>query len=140
MHGGPTAVELANIIFTPEKVCWAVNSFKPFKAPGRDGIFPAILQNSLEFIIEDLVLLMKSSFIWAYITSAWCELEVIFIPKTGNRPADSPKWHMPISLTSFPLKAVEKLIEIYVRETLVRYTQINLQMLRGSQLRTPYNF
>ena len=33
-------------IFNKQKMKWAIQSFKPFKSPGKDGIFPALLQKA----------------------------------------------------------------------------------------------
>lgn len=33
-------------IITPEKVKWAISSFKPYKSPGSDDLYPVILQKA----------------------------------------------------------------------------------------------
>ena len=35
--------ELAKEIVTDWAIAWAINEFKPYKMPGPDGIFPALL-------------------------------------------------------------------------------------------------
>ena len=37
------------------RVEWAIDSFAPYKSPGVDGIFPALLQQVLEVVIPHLV-------------------------------------------------------------------------------------
>ena len=45
------ANSLSGKIFSPDKVKWADSSFKPFKAPGGDGLFPALLQRVIDLIM-----------------------------------------------------------------------------------------
>ena len=106
---------LSGTIFDPEKVKWAVDSFAPFKAPGGDQIFPALLQNSLDHILDPLVGLLRASLTWGYIPNSWRRVNVVFIPKQGNRPLDQPKSYRPISLTSFLLKTAERLLDLHIR-------------------------
>ncbi|KAL7743850.1 hypothetical protein ACLKA6_000255 [Drosophila palustris] len=39
-------VPLNPSLFSPNNIAWAINSFKPFKSPGPDGIAPAHLQHA----------------------------------------------------------------------------------------------
>ena len=41
-------------IFDEEIVAWAIKSFKPFKSPGPDGIFPALLQKAIQSVFFSL--------------------------------------------------------------------------------------
>lgn len=109
---------LANKIFHPERVKWAIRAFKPYKAPGGDGIIPAMIQKGMEIIQEHLVEIFKASFKWSYIPKQWRKTTVVFIPKAGNRPTDQPKSFRPISLASFFLKMMEKVIDQYIRNEL----------------------
>jgi hypothetical protein len=36
---------------TYRKVEWAINTFLPYKSPGMDGIFPALLQQGRRTVI-----------------------------------------------------------------------------------------
>ena len=119
------ANSLSGVIFTPDKVRWAVHSFKPFKSPGGDGIFPILLQKGMEYIEECVIALFRASFTWSYIPEPWRRVNVVFIPKMGNKPCDSAKSYRPISLTSFLLKSMEKLIDIYIREQIALYAPLH---------------
>lgn len=44
MRNEDRAQEIASVIFTKSRVEWAVDSLKPFKSPGSDGIYPVLLQ------------------------------------------------------------------------------------------------
>ncbi|WP_221935848.1 hypothetical protein, partial [Klebsiella pneumoniae] len=88
---------------------------QPFKSPGVDGIFPALLQRGKERILKYLVEIARSSLVLGYIPRAWQRARVSFIPKTGKRDATLPTSFRPISLTSFLLKAIEKTVDNHIR-------------------------
>lgn len=111
----PGAGKLASQIFTEERVEWAIKSFKPFKSPGGDGIYPVFLQKGLLVLIKDLLGLFRASFAWGYIPVPWRDVTVVFIPKAGNRPSTEATSFRPISLSSFLLKTMEKIIDNYIR-------------------------
>lgn len=114
-------MSLSGRIFTPNRIRWAVGSFKPYKSPGRDGIFPALLKEGLEELLPSLVKIFRASYAWGFIPLVWRDVNVVFIPKAGRRPAAQPKSYRPISLTSFLLKAMEKVLDQFLRnETLTR--------------------
>ncbi|XP_054266948.1 uncharacterized protein LOC128989109 [Macrosteles quadrilineatus] len=54
-------------LFKPEVVKWAVESFSSFKSPGGDGIFPALIQEGLEVLINHMIALFRGSFALGYI-------------------------------------------------------------------------
>lgn len=95
---------------TEEKIRWSVNSFSAFKSPGVDGIFPALLQKSIEVLTSYLQKLFIYSYLCSYIPKCWTAVKVVFIPKAGKRPSDEAKSYRPISLTSFVLKAIERIM------------------------------
>ena len=109
------ANSLSGIIFSPDKVKWAVSFFKPFKAPGGDGLFPALLQKVIALIMPGIIAISRASYNWGYIPTTWRQVNVIFIPKPGNRPSELSKSYRPISLTSFVLKTMERLIDVDIR-------------------------
>jgi retron-type reverse transcriptase len=106
---------LAGKIFTRNKIIWAIQSFKPFKSPGEDGIFPALLQQGLTELVHPLSIIFKNSYLMAYIPLSWRKVNVVFIPKAGKRNTKEPKSYRPSSLTSFLLKTMEKMINIHLR-------------------------
>lgn len=109
--------KLTNSIINREKVEWAIMSFEPFKAPGVDDIIPKMLQISIPYITDPIVGMFKASIILNHIPTRWRKVNVIFIPKPGKDPAE-PKSYRPISLLSFLLKTLEKLLDIHIRESL----------------------
>ena len=108
------SVNISEIV-KKEKVEWAVNSFDPYKSGGKDGIIPAMIQKASGSVVPWLVILFKSCLLENYIPKAWREVRVTFIPKAGKSGHSHPKDYRPISLTSFLLKTLERLIDLKIR-------------------------
>jgi hypothetical protein len=51
--------------------------------------------------------------------TAWCQIKVVFIPKPGRDTYGGPKDYRPISLTSFLLKAFERLVDRFIRDEML---------------------
>jgi len=90
-------------IITYHRVEWAIDSFAPYKSPGMDGIFPALLQERRGILILYLAT--------GYIPALWRQVKVVFIPKPGRSSYCGSRDFRPISLTSFLLKTMERLVE-----------------------------
>lgn len=59
--------------------------------------------------------IFKSSIALGYIPAVWERVRVVFIPKPGKPTHSVAKDYRPISLTSFLLKTVERLLDFYIR-------------------------
>ncbi|KAL7726559.1 hypothetical protein ACLKA6_010424 [Drosophila palustris] len=59
---------------------------------------------------------IRASLLLGYIPSKWTEVKVVFIPKAGKKSAQLPKSYRPISLSSFFLKTMEKIIDQHIRD------------------------
>lgn len=116
---------IPNTIFTRSKVEWAINSFEPFKSPGKDGIFPALLQKGGEALIDYLTNIFKASLTFGHIPKIWTQVRVVFIPKAGKKDKTNPKSFRPISLTSTMLKIMEKIIDEYIKSEYLRTIPLN---------------
>ena len=116
----PTASSkrLSGCIFDKDKVKWAIMSFSPYKSPGGDGILPALLQEGLDAILNQLIAIFRASYEWGHIPDPWRRVNVVFLPK-NNKPLDLPKSYRPISLSSFLLKTMERLLEVHIRNNLL---------------------
>ena len=99
-----------------ESVKSAILSFKPYKSPGQDGIFPVLLQKGIDVLLPHLVKLYRKSIEVGTIPESWLETRVSFIPKPGKSDYTDPKSYRPISLSSFVLKGLEKVILYHVNE------------------------
>lgn len=111
--------EAAGQVVTLEKAIWATNSFAPFKSPGMDGIYPVALQKGIELLVGPLCDLYRACIAYGYIPTCWRKVRVIFIPKPGKKSYYLAKSYRPISLTSFLLKILERLVETHFRYELV---------------------
>ena len=98
---------------------WVIEKFKPFKSAGEDGIFPALLKESGKILLEQLCEILRSSLALGYIPVKWEKVKVTFIPKPGKPSHCTAKDFRPISLTSFLMKALERLIDIYIIEEIL---------------------
>lgn len=67
-----------------------------------------------------LLKLFRSSLALGYIPDEWKRAKVIFIPKMGKADVAHPKSFIPICLTSFMLKTMEKTIDNYLRTTVMK--------------------
>jgi len=87
----------------------------PFKSPGEDGIFPALLQKGSTYLLNPIKCIYRASLALGYIPMAWRIARVAFIPKPGKIDYTTAKSFRPISLTSFLLKGLEKLVDRYLQ-------------------------
>lgn len=110
---------LAMRIVTVDRLRWAIGRFKPFKSAGDDGIFPALLKESGEMLLEPLCEMLRSSLALGIIPTKWEKVKVTFIPKPGKPSHCVAKDFRPISLTSFILKTLERLVDLYIREEIL---------------------
>lgn len=108
---------LAKKIVQPTEVEWAIKTFKSYKAPGPDGIYPALLQKGLNELLCSLTKLFRASIALKYISKTWMGTRVAFISKPGRNGHILVKDFRPISLTSFFLKTLEKLIDRFLKAT-----------------------
>ena len=110
VRAGPADWRIAAAVCTEQRVNWAIGTFQPFKSPGVDGIIPALLQRGREEVVPHLVRIFRSSLALGYIPRQWRRARVIFIPKMGRKDTTNPKASRPISLTSFMLKTMKKVV------------------------------
>jgi len=93
----------------------AIRSFGPFKAAGEDGIFPAMLQKGPTSLIPHITEVIKACLTLGYTPKEWRVMKVVFIPKPGKDSYERVSSWRPISLTSFWLKTMERLVDWHIR-------------------------
>ena len=111
--------QVAVRIVTYRRVQWAIHSFAPYKCPVVDGIFPALLQEGWEILIPYLIKIFRACLVTGYVPTAWRQVKVVFIPKPGRNSYCGPKDFQPISLTSFSLKTLERLVDRFLRDEIL---------------------
>lgn len=110
------ASEIVDNCITLDRVQWAIMSFNPYKSAGVDEILPVMLQKAWHRIGHHLLAIFNASLRFGYIPKLWQGVRVVFIPKPGKDNYTLPKSFRPISLTSFLLKTMERLIERYIKD------------------------
>jgi hypothetical protein len=91
--------------------------FKNDKAAGPDIIKPIVLKNLPDNVILRLCTLFSASIDTGYTSKLWRHAKVILIPKPGKDDYTDPNSFRPISLTSFTLKTLERLVLWRLEET-----------------------
>jgi hypothetical protein len=84
-----------------------------------DGIFPALLQEEWEVLIPYLIRIFRACLVTGYVPAMWRQVKVVFIPKPGRNSYCGPKDFGPISLTSFLLKTLERLVDRFLRDEIL---------------------
>jgi hypothetical protein len=54
-----------------------------------------------------------------YVPTAWHQVKVVFMPKPSRDSYSGPKNYRPISLTTFMLKTMERLIDRFLRDQIL---------------------
>ncbi|CAG7818450.1 unnamed protein product [Allacma fusca] len=105
-----------NSVYHPETVPWItastvtreLDSFRPLKAPGPNGIYPAQLQPGRILLADYLPAIYWACLQLGYVPNRWREARVVFLPKPGKKDYRTASAWRPVSLTSFQLKGMEK--------------------------------
>ena len=99
-----------------ERMEAAINEFQPFKAPGPNGLYPVLLQNGWNQLKGYYHAIFQACLRHSYVPSAWKEGTDIVLPKPGKESYfEAKSFHM-ITLTSFQLKWLERLILYHTNE------------------------
>jgi hypothetical protein len=63
---------------------------------------------------------------YGFIPMAWRQVKVTFIPKHGKSDYTEAKVYRPISLSSFLLKTMEKIVDRHIRDRALRSQPLHL--------------
>ena len=124
---------------TPSLVKEACSTFAPNKAAGPDGISPKVLQNLPDKAYTILSEIYSAAHTIGYSPEIWRKSKVVLIPKIGKSDYSSPKSFRPISLTSFCLKALERLTHWHLQQTTLKKFPISNKQhafVKGSSTET----
>ena len=106
-------------LLTPSIVRNALRSFGPKKAAGPDGLRPNVLRSLGWEAIGLLTEIYRESISTAIIPRSFLHMSVSFIPK--KKPdKSSPKSFRPITLASFLLKGLERIVQWHFNETILQ--------------------
>ena len=95
---------------TPEKVRTSLAIFGDYKAPGVDEWCPCVLKHMGPIAIERLTRIFKASYLLGYVPAEWRLSKVIFLPKPGKKDYSEARSFRPITLSSFMLKTMERIV------------------------------
>ncbi len=93
---------------SPTRVRKAIWSFGDLKAAGPDKIKPIVLKHLGDKAVNKLVEFFKASSLLGYVPLQWRDSKPVFIPKPGKSEYSLANSFRPISLSSFIMKALEK--------------------------------
>ena len=110
VEGNPLVTNLAQHMVTKPRIVKAINSFQSYNSPGRDEIYPIMLQQGDETLWGMMVILFQASLRLKHIHSCWSEAREVFLPKPGKESYQRITALRPITLTSFLLKTLERLV------------------------------
>lgn len=103
-------VNTVAVEFSNEIISRAIHSFKPFKAPGLDGVYPILMQRAGSAYVDLIRSIVVNSLKLGHVPLAWRRSRVVFIPKPGKSDYTDPRSFRPITLMSYQLKLMEKVI------------------------------
>jgi hypothetical protein len=84
-----------------------------------DEIFPALLQEGRGILIPYLVKIFCACLATGYVPAMWHQVKVVFIHKPGRSSYCGPTDFRPISLTSFLLKTMDRLVDRFLRDEIL---------------------
>jgi len=102
------------------KVRIALTSFGPYKAAGPDELKPIIFSHLNDELYSYITTLYKRVLMTGYTPQTWREMSVIFLPKAGKETYGAAKSYRPITLSNFILKGLERVIQWYITDEIVR--------------------
>ena len=106
-------------VVTVRKIRAAFRKFGDKKAAGVDQIKPVVLKHLPNSTIKRLAGLYRASLALGYMPTDWLISKTIFIPKPGKENYKLAKSFRPISLSSFILKGLERVVSWYMEETVL---------------------
>ena len=106
----PEDTELIVNIRSFERIEAAINEFQPFEAPGPDGLYPVLLRKGWNQLKGYYHVIFQACLRHSYVPSAWKEGTGIFLPEPEKESYFDAKSFRMITLTSFQLKWLERLV------------------------------
>ena len=103
----------------------AIRGFDPYKSPGPDKIYPVHMQKEFNVIAPYLQQIYRTSLYEGRPADQWLNTKVVFIPKPGKSDYYHAKSFRPISLNSFVMKGLERIILWYIQDKHLKYNPLN---------------
>ena len=119
----PLPAEINDLVITAGELLKILEGLDKSKAPGPDGIHPAIVRPLAHIIVGPLVELFQASLEEGVLPVDWKTAVVVAIHKGGTET--DVKHYRPVSLTSILCKCMEKLIRTHVCIHLQQHALLN---------------
>ena len=116
---------MAARVVTYTRVEWAIDSFAPYVSPGMDGIFPALLQEGRRILVPYLVKIFRACLVTSYDPATLRQIMVMFTPKTVWNSYSGSWDFRPISIKSFLLKTIERLVDRFLRDEILAFIPLH---------------
>jgi len=107
----------AEDVFSTDKVSKAVDSFGLYKAAGPDGFQPVVLRCMGPKALRRLTQIYQASYLLGYVPWNLRKSCVVFIPKQGKDDYSNPRSFHPITLSSFLIKGMERVLMWHLNAT-----------------------
>ena len=102
--------------FTIKKVRAAFRHMGSFKLAGPDGIKPIVMKHFGPIALGYITKIYQAIYSTGYIPKEFRKSRVVFIPKPQKADYGEAGSFRPISLTKFLFKAMEQVVELFLRE------------------------
>ena len=112
----PEDTEMIANICSLERMEAALNEFQPFIAPELDGLYPELLQKVWNQLKRYYVVIVQACLRHNCVPLAWKVGTGIFLPKPGKESYFEAKSLRTITLTSFQVKWLERVILYHINE------------------------
>ena len=96
--------------FTQDEVRQTIESFKPGKAPGTNGITREILTLIFQSIPQTITAMYNECLKMGHFPKQWKLAKIVAITKPGKKDSCDPSKYCPISLLNLEGKVLEKLL------------------------------
>ena len=121
----PEENEMIANICSLDRMKVAINEFQPFKTPGPDGIYPVLLQKGWNYIKRYYHILFQACLKYSYVPLVWKKGIGVFLPKPGKENYFEVKSFRMITLTSFQLKWLERLILYHLNDDITLQARLS---------------
>ena len=122
----PECKKKIKLVIDKEIILKKLRKLKVSKSPGPDGIYPRILHETGEKLVNVLMIIFKTSLATGKLPRTWKDANISAIHKKGSKHRAGN--YRPVSLTSI----VCKILESIIRDAIVEYMKENL-LFSGKQ-------
>jgi hypothetical protein len=91
-----------------------------------DGIFPSLLQERRRIVVPNLVRIFHACLATGYVPAIWSQVKVVFTLKPSKNSYSGPTDFRPISLTSFLLKTMVRLVDGFLKDGILAFVPLHL--------------